>query len=145
MFYRVFFCSPYREALNQRNEKSRKKKNFKTKSGKNIPPRKKIPRCFFGNKIKNVRVFEVPLPRNALTIFFGGVLGGSRQRDFENTDIFLFCFQKNTGAIFFRGGIGLNPIGGYFFRVLRAGAYVRRFPVFFFLPPLAIAGSTGIT
>jgi hypothetical protein len=37
-FLSRFFSSPYREALNQRNEKSRKKKNCKNPSRKNIPP-----------------------------------------------------------------------------------------------------------
>jgi hypothetical protein len=57
-FITVFFCCPYREALNQRNNKNRQLRK------KKIPPY--FPGDFFGKRTQICsRVFELPLPRNA--------------------------------------------------------------------------------
>jgi hypothetical protein len=61
----VFLSSPYREALNRRNKKNRKRKKLKNPPRKNIPPPPKNISPWILLKRTRKQIFELPLPRNA--------------------------------------------------------------------------------
>jgi hypothetical protein len=87
----TFLSSPYREALNQRNKKSRKKKKYK-----NLPGKKYIyPTISFETRSFVFSCFRTPLPRNA-----------------QNAPLF---FKLRTYVLFFASWRRCTSVFGEFF------------------------------
>jgi hypothetical protein len=99
--------SPHREALNQRNKKSKGKEVKKNYPEKNSPPKKYVTGDFFFEtySIFFSRVFELPLPRNAQK------RTKKKGEKKEGTYVLFFLFFASCADVRrFLGGFFLSPL-----------------------------------